>query len=143
MALLYRFPRTNYTGPSQELTRAQGNIHPFHLPNLKELVVDLLGLPNPFPLKGFLSIFTLFAAAPLTSLAICSSSRIIPELPLESYGSLVNQHAGTLRRLVLVKAHIPVAAVSSICEECKQLETLGVPVPSSADLVRDHRCLHL
>ncbi|KAF9781153.1 hypothetical protein BJ322DRAFT_255344 [Thelephora terrestris] len=116
------------------LTRTQGNVHPFHLPNLKELVVDLPKLPNPFPLKSFLSTFTLFAAAPLTSLAICGGSHVIPELPLESYEFLVNQHAETLHRLVLVKVHLPVLAVRSICEECKRLEVLGVPVPSSADL---------
>lgn len=120
----------------QDLTRAlQGNLRPFHLPNLKELVVDLLGTPNPFPLKSFLSVFVLFAGAPLASLAICGRSQTIPCLPLESYDLLVNQHADTLRRVVLVKAQIPVPALSSICKECKQLEILGVAVPS-ADLVR-------
>ena len=120
----------------QDLTRERENLRPFDLPNLKELVVDLIGTPNPFPLKGFLSIFTLFAGAPLTSLAICGRSQMIPSLPLDSYDLLINQHADTLRRVVLVKAHIPIPALCLICKECKQLETLGVSVPSTADLVR-------
>lgn len=115
-------------------TKTRENLDPFHLPNLKELVVDLIGAPNPFPLKSFLSVFTPLAGAPLTSLAICGRTQAIPELPLESYDLLVNQHAETLRRVVLVKVKVPTPAIRSICEECKQLEILGVPVPSTAGL---------
>lgn len=111
------------------------NPHPLYLPNLKELVVDLLGMPNPFPLKSFLSIFTFFAGAPLASLAICGRSQTIPALPLGSYDLLINKHADTLRRVVFFRARTPTPAVSLICKECKQLEILGVPVPSTADLV--------
>jgi hypothetical protein len=98
-------------------------------------VVDFLGTNKPFPLKSFLSIFGLFEEAPLTSLAICGRSQTIPALPLASYELLINQHAKTLRRVVLVKVNVPNAALESICRACKELEIIGVPVPSAADLV--------
>ena len=125
----------------KDLTRARENVQPFLLPNLEELVVDLLGTAKPFPLKSFLSIFTLFEDAPLKSLTICGRSQMIPAFPLVSYELLINQHAGSLRRVVLLKAHIPTPALHSICKACKHLEVLGVPVPSAADLVRDLRWL--
>ena len=103
--------------------------------------MDLLGTTKPFPLRSFLSIFTLFEDAPLTSLVICSRSQTIPELPLGSYDALVNQHAETLRRVVLVKVKVPNLALESICRVCKQLEIIGIPVPSAADLVCDLRWL--
>ena len=124
---------------NKDLTRARENIQPFLLPNLEELVVDLLGTAKPFPLKSFLSIFTLFEDAPLKSLTICGRSQMIPAFSLASYESLINRHAETLRRVVLVKAHIPTPALESICKACKHLEVLGIPVPSAADLVRDLR----
>lgn len=127
--------------PLQDLTRVRENPQPFFLPHLKELVVDLLGTAKPFPLKSFLSIFTLFEDAPLKSLAICGRSYMIPAFPLESYELLINQHAKTLRRVVLIKVNLPIPALHSICKACKQLETLGIPVPSAADLVRDLRWL--
>ncbi|KAF9645527.1 hypothetical protein BDM02DRAFT_3189629 [Thelephora ganbajun] len=117
-----------------DLTRARENFQPLSLPNLKELVVDLLRAVKPFPLNSFLSIFALFKDAPLTSLAICGRSQIIPPLPLASYELLINQHAQTLHRVVLVKANVPTSALHSICKACKQLEILGIPVPSAADL---------
>ena len=101
--------------------------------------MDLLGTTKPFPLKSFLSIFTLFEDAPLTSLAICGRSQTIPELPLAAYDVLVNQHAKRLRRVVLVKMRVPNAALESICKTCKKLEIIGIPVPSAADLVCDLR----
>jgi hypothetical protein len=136
---LHRFWGANEIGPQQDLTRARENLQPFSLPNLEELVVDLLGTAKPFPLKSFLSIFTLFGDAPLRSLTICGRSQTIPAFPLTSYELLVNQHATTLRRVVLIKVNIPTPALHSICKTCKWLETLGIPVPSAADLVCDPR----
>ena len=127
--------------PRQDLTCARENTQPFSLPNLEELVVDLPGTTNPFPLKSFLSVFALFKDAPLKSLAICGRTQTIPAFPLASYELLINQHAETLRRVVLLKAHIPTQALHSICKTCKHLEVLGIPVPSAADLVRDLRWL--
>ena len=134
-----RFRQTDSIGPSQDLARARSDLEPFLLPNLEELVVDLLGTNKPFPLKSFLTIFSLFEDAPLTSLAICGRSQTIPALPLASYELLINQHAKTLRRVVLVKANIPNIGLESICKACKRLEIIGVPVPSAADLVCDLR----
>jgi len=128
-------------GPRQDLTRARENLQPFSLPNLKELAVDLLGTTKPFPLKSFLSIFTRFGNAPLTSLTIWGRSQTIPVLPLASYELLINRHAETLRRVVMGRIVIPTAALQSICKTCEQLEILGVPVPSAADLVCDLRWL--
>ena len=133
------FWQTDLIGLSQDLGRAREDLEPFSLPNLKELVVDLLGTNKPFPLKSFLSIFTLFQDAPLTSLAICGRSQTIPGLPPESYELLINKHAETLRRVALVKVSMPNPALKSICKTCKQLEVIGVPVPSAANLVRDLR----
>ena len=136
-----RFRKADPIGHWQDLTRAREDAEPFSLPNLKELVVDLLGTTKPFQLKRFLSIFTLFEDAPLTSLVICSRSQTIPELPLASYDALVSQHTETLRRVVLVKMRVPNLALESICKRCKRLEIAGMPVPSAADLVCDLRWL--
>ena len=138
-----RLGEADEIGPRQDLTRAREGLQPFYLPNLKELVVDLLGTAKPFPLKSFLSIFTLFEDAPLTSLAICGRSQTIPALPLASYELLINRHARTLHRVALVKTNIPNLALQSICKACKQLEILGIPVPSAADLVCDLHWLRL
>lgn len=103
--------------------------------------MDLLGIAKPFPLESFLSVFTLFEDAPLKSLGIYGRSQMMPAFPLASYELLINRHAKTLRRVILVKASIPTPAIHSICKTCKKLEILGVPVPSAADLVCDLRWL--
>jgi len=74
-----------------------------------------------FPLKSFLSIFSLFkSTSEVLDLTDGPGHTCSPPRVLRAYR---HRHAKTLRRVVLIRATYPTAALQLVCKACRQLES--------------------